>query len=186
MRGRRATLIRSGQRIESGGERLAQLYALARAVYPDGFTAEETRTLDALREHLSIAYVDGLRRQVAEKLDLPLAVLSLDRFYIYGCGPIALHDDRHNYPEVYFVIIVAHSGRLGVVDAAGRSVRHQVGEILLLDPYRKHALVREGLRARDHAYERTHAPVHAEEDQFLFLDFDVKRRDLRHRFRLPE
>jgi hypothetical protein len=184
MRGRRATLIRSGQRIEDGGERFAQLYALARQLYPDGFTAEETRTLDALREHLSIAYVDGLRLEVATKLELPPSILSLDRFFIYGCGPIALHDDRHNYPGVYFVIIVAHSGRLGVVDAAGRALRHQPGEILLLDPYRQHALVREGLRARDHAYERTHAPVHTEDDQFLFLDFDVKRRDLRERFQL--
>jgi hypothetical protein len=184
MRGRRATLIRSGQRIEDGGERFAQLYALARQLYPDGFTAEETRTLDALREHLSIAYVDGLRREVATKLELPPSILSLDRFFIYGCGPIALHDDRHNYPGVYFVIIVAHSGRLGVVDAAGRALRHQPGEILLLDPYRQHALVREGLRARDHAYERTHAPVHTEDDQFLFLDFDVKRRDLHERFQL--
>jgi hypothetical protein len=164
---------------------LAQLYRLARRLYPDGFTAEETRTLDALREHLSIAYVDYLRRQVAEKLAVPLSILSLDRFFVYGCGPIALHDDRHNYPGVYFVIIVAHSGRLGVVDASARAARHQAGEILLLDPYRKHALVREGQRARDHAYERTHAPVHEQEDQFLFLDFDVKRRDLHQRFLLP-
>lgn len=182
---RRATLIRSGKRIVVD-ERLAPLYPLARKLYPDGFTAEETRTLDALRDHLSIAYVDGLRRQVADQLGLPLSIFSLDRFFVYGCGPIALHDDRHNYPGVYFVIIVAHSGRLGVVDSTQRAVRHQPGEILLLDPYRKHALVREGLRACDHSYERTHAPVHHEEDQFLFLDFDVKRRDLHQRFRLPE
>ena len=185
MRGRRATLIRSGQCLEAEGERLTQLYLTARRLYPDGFTAEETQTLDALREHLSFAYVDHLRRQVAERLGLRLSILSLDRFFIYGCGPIALHDDRHNYPGVYFAIIVAHSGRLGVVDATGRALRHPAGEILLLDPYRKHALVREGLRARDHVYERTHSPVHAEDDQFLFLDFDVKRRDLHDRFRLP-
>jgi hypothetical protein len=183
MRARRATLIRTGQRIESEAQRLGELYALARSLYPEGFPAEETRTLDALREHLSIAYVDRLRHEVASRLDLPLSVLSLDRFYVYGCGPIALHDDRHNYPGVYFAIVVAHSGRLGVVDAASTAVCHAPGEILLLDPYRKHALVREGLRARDHAYARTHAPVLAPEDQFMFLDFDIARRDLHQRFR---
>jgi hypothetical protein len=72
-----------------------------------------------------------------------------------------------------------------VVDARGTAVRHAPGEILLLDPYRKHALVREGLRAHEHTYERTHAPVCAPDDQFLFLDFDVKRRDLHQRFRGP-
>jgi hypothetical protein len=183
VRAHRATLIRTGQRIGCGTELLSELYARARELYPEGFPSEETRTLDALREHLSIAYVDRLRHEVAAKLELPLSILSLDRFFVYGCGPIALHDDRHNYPGVYFAIVVVHSGRLGVVDATGTAVRHAPGEILLLDPYRKHALVREGLRARDHAYERTHAPVLAPEDQFMFLDFDVKRRDLHHRFR---
>jgi hypothetical protein len=183
MRAHRATLIRTGQRIDAGRARLTELYARARELYPAGFTAEETCTLDALREHLSIAYVDRLRHEVAAKLELPLSILSLDRFFAYGCGPIALHDDRHNYPGVYFAIVVVHSGRLGVVDAGATAVRHTPGEILLLDPYRKHALVREGLRARDHAYDRTHAPVLAPEDQFVFLDFDVKRRDLHHRFR---
>jgi hypothetical protein len=184
MRARRATLIRTGQRIESEARRLDELYALARELYPEGFPAEETRTLDALREHVSIAWVDRLRHEVASRLELRLSTLSLDRFFIYGCGPIALHDDRHNYPGVYFAIVVAHSGRLGVVDAAGTAVRHAPGEILLLDPYRRHALVREGQRARDHAYERTHAAVREPDDQFLFLDFDVKRRDLHQRFRI--
>jgi hypothetical protein len=180
---RRATLIRTGQRIESEAQRLSELYARARELYPEGFPAEETRTLDALRQHLSIGYVDHLRRELASRLDLAPSILSLDRFFVYGCGPIALHDDRHNYPGVYFAIIVVHSGRLGVVDATSAAVPHVPGEILLLDPYRKHALVREGLRARDHVYERTHAPVLVPEDQFVFLDFDVKRRDLHDRFR---
>jgi hypothetical protein len=181
---RHATLITTGARIDRGVDQLEQLYQLARELYPDGFTAEETRTFDLLREHVSMAFADSLRRQVADKLALPLSIFSLDRFFIYGCGPIALHDDRHNYPGVYFVIIVAHSGRLGVVDAGSRAVPHAVGEILLLDPYRRHALVREGSRAKEHSYERTHSPVHDPVDQFLFLDFDVRRRDLRERFQV--
>jgi hypothetical protein len=184
MAGRLATLVRTGQRIDQGVERLAQLYRLARAQYPDGFTAEETRTFDVLRDQVSIGFVDSLRHQVAQKLALPLPTLSLDRFFIYGCGPIALHDDRHNYPGVYFVIIVVHSGRLGVVDGISRAVAHEVGDILLLDPYRRHALVPAGLTAKEHAYDRTHSPVHDEANQFLFLDFDVPRRGLRERFRI--
>jgi hypothetical protein len=111
--------------------------------------------------------------------------MPLDLFQAYGCGPIALHDDRFRFPGVYFVIVVAHSGRLGVVDRTGRAARHASGEILLLDPYRKHALVPEGRAAREHPYERTHALVTDPEDQFMFLDFDVRRPLLRPRFRLP-
>jgi hypothetical protein len=81
---------------------------------------------------------------------------------------------------------VAHSGRLGVVDRASRAARHETGDILLLDPYRKHALVPEGRTAREHPYERAHGLVTNPEDQFVFLDFDVKRPLLRDRFRLPE
>jgi hypothetical protein len=110
--------------------------------------------------------------------------MPLDLFQMYGCGPIALHDDRFRFPGVYFVIVVAHSGRLGVVDRTSRAVRHAAGEILLLDPYRKHALVPEGRTAREHPYERTHGMVAAAQDQFVFLDFDVRRPLLRDRFRL--
>ena len=110
--------------------------------------------------------------------------MSLDRFSVYSCGPIAWHDDRHNYPGLYFVIVVAHSGRLGVVDRKTLPARrHETGEILLLDPYGKHALIPEGMTVRDYRYEKTHSPVHDEKDQFLFLSFDVRRRDLRHCFR---
>jgi hypothetical protein len=84
---------------------------------------------------------------------------------------------------VYFVIVVAHSGRLGIVDAASRATRHEVGDILLLDPHKKHALVPEGLRARDHPYERTHSPVGQDEHRFMFLGFDVRRPLMRDWFR---
>src|SRR5215470_2515068 len=180
---RSVTLVRTGQRVERSAARLPELFQLARELCPDEFPAEETRQLDALREHVSLAYVDGLRAEVAEKLALERGVLSLDLFSIHGCGPVSLHDDKFRYPGVYFVIVVAHSGRLGLADHRSRAERHQVGEIVLLDPHRRHALVPEGLRAREHPYERTHSPVHAADDQFLFLDFDVKRSLLRERFR---
>jgi hypothetical protein len=177
------TLILTGKRIERGVERLEPLYRLAREICPDKFTAEETQEPRELLDHLSLACVDGMRREIAEKVDLPLGIMSLDRFSVYSCGPIALHDDKHNYPDLYFVIVIVHSGRLGVVDRKTRSVRHQPGEILLLDPHKKHALIPEGMTVKDYRYEKTHSPVHAEEDQFLFLSFDVRRRDLRPRFR---
>lgn len=182
---RYATLVRTGLRVSRCRPKLDELYRLARERFPDDFPAEETRTFDGLLEHVSIAYVDQLRREVAETLEIPVGWLSLDKFAIYGCGPISLHDDKFRYPGVYFVIVVAHSGRLGVVDRRMRAVRHEVGEILLLDPYRRHALVPEGRSAKDHPYERTHSLVHDEADQFLFLDFDVERRRLRDRFRMP-
>jgi hypothetical protein len=177
------TLIRTGQRIDRCAQRLHELYAMAREICPDDFPAEETRELARLREHVSLAYVDALREEVAEKLALDSSLLSRDLFSIHGCGPVSLHDDKFRYPGVYFVIVVAHSGRLGIVDAASRAARHEVGEILLLDPHKKHALVPEGLRARQHAYERTHSPARSADDQFMFLDFDVKRPLLRERFR---
>ena len=177
------TLIRTGARIERCRPTLEALFATAGVLCPDGFPAEETRELDVLRAHLSLAFVGELRREVSERAGIPLAWLSLDRFSIHGCGPIRLHDDRHNYPDVYFVIVVAHSGRLGIVDAKARAVRHETGEIVLLDPHRKHALVPEGRVAREHPYERTHSPVAQLEDRFLFVCFDVRRSRLRSRFR---
>lgn len=180
---RHLTLISTGQRVERSRSALEALFPLACSLCPEGFPAEETRELHALRAHINLAFVDELRREVSERTDIPLAWVSLDRFTVHGCGPISLHDDRHNYPDVYFVIVVAHSGRLGVVDAKRRAVRHETGEILLLDPHKKHALVLEGLTAREHPYERTHSLVERVEDRFLFVCFDIRRPLLRDRFR---
>ena len=180
---RSVTFVRTGLRVERCAARLAELYTLARALRPDDFTAEETRRFEVLREHMSLAFVEALRAEVSAALGIPGAWMPLDKFAIYGCGPISLHDDKFRYPGVYFVIVVAHSGRLGLVDRASRAAPHAVGEILLLDPYRKHALVPAGRTAKEHAYERTHSPVYIQDDQFLFLDFDVKRQLLRERFR---
>jgi hypothetical protein len=185
--GRRyATLVRTGLRVDGFDDALAGLYARARELYPEGFPAEETTTLDRLYAHTSYAFVAALRAAIGAKLAIPAAWMPLDLFQIYGCGPIARHDDRFRFPGVYFVIVVAHSGRLGVVDRTSRAARHEAGEILLLDPYRKHALVPEGRSAREHPYERTHSLVTEPDDQFVFLDFDVKRPLLRDRFRPPE
>lgn len=178
-----ATLIRTGQRVERCRPALKALFEVACNLCPDGFPAEETRELDLLRSHLSLAFAGELRCEVSERARVPLEWLSLDRFSIHGCGPISLHDDRHNYPDVYFVIVVVHAGRLGIVDARSRAVRHEAGEILLLDPHKKHALVPDGLTARAHPYERTHSAVDRVEDRFLFLSFDVRRSLLRVRFR---
>jgi len=183
---RYATLVRTGLRVEGFDGILRDLYARARELYPEGFPAEETTTLEKLYAHTSFAFVDALRKAVAAQLAIPPAWLPMDLFQAYGCGPIAGHDDRFRFPGVYFVIVVAHSGRLGVVDRTSRAARHDAGDILLLDPYRKHALVPEGRTAREHPYERTHGLVTDPESQFMFLDFDVKRPLLRERFRLSE
>ena len=98
MRKRHLTLIRTGQRIECCQPELEALFQIARTLCPDGFPAEETRELDPLRAHLSLAFVGELRRQLSKRADIPLEWLSLDRFTVHGCGPISLHDDRHNYP----------------------------------------------------------------------------------------
>lgn len=180
---RHATLIRTGQRVEGCAADLAQLYPLACRLCADGFPAEETKELDPLRPHLAPGFVDALRREVSSLTAMPLEWLSRDRFTLHGCGAISLHDDRHNYPKVYFVIVVVHSGRLGVVDVRSRARRHSPGEILLLDPHKKHALVAEGLTAREHSYERTHRLVERDEDRFMFACFDVARPLLRQRFR---
>ena len=178
-----ATLIRTGQQVEACRPGLDALYPIACNLCPEGFPAEETKELDPLREHVSLAFVGALRREISAKTGIPLEWLSLDRFTLHGCGPVSLHDDRHNYPGVYFVIVVVHSGRLGVVDATSRACRHEVGDILLLDPHKKHALVSEGLTAREHPYERTHSPVLRDEDRFMFVGFDVRRALLREWFR---
>ena len=161
------------------------LFQLARELCPDDFPAEETRELPALYPHVPLGWVDELRAELASRLDLPPGVLSRDRFSIHGCGPVGLHDDFFRYPSVYFVIVIAHAGALGLVDAHSRAVRHEVGEIVLLDPRGKHALVPEGLTAEDHLYERSHSAVRDADRQFMFLDFDVRRADLRTRFRRP-
>ena len=85
---------------------------------------------------------------------------SLDRFSIHGCGPVGLHDDSFRYPHYYFVMVIAHCGRLGLVDGESRAVRHEVGEIVLLDPRRKHwpGARRPGCRGsrlREHAQSRS-------------------------------
>jgi hypothetical protein len=180
---RYATLIRTGQRVEACRAELEALYPLACRLCPDGFPAEETKELDPLREHVSLAFVCALRREVAAKTGMPPAWLSLDCFTLHGCGPVSLHDDRHNYPGVYFVIVVVHSGRLGIVDGKSRAYPHEVGEILLLDPHKKHALVPAGLTAREHPYERTHSVVRRDEDRFMFVGFDVRRPRARDWFR---
>jgi len=156
---------------------------LARELCRDLFVAEETRELAGLYDHVPLGFVDSLREEISRKLGLPAESLSRDRFSIHGCGPVGLHDDFFRYPRFYFVIVVAHCGRLGLIDAESLAVPHQAGDIILIDPRAKHGLVRAGARAEDHVYESTHSPVHAEGDQFMFLDFDVPRVDLRAPFR---
>jgi hypothetical protein len=175
--------VRTGLRIRRELERLSDLYRLARELCRDEFIAEETRELKALYAHVPIAFVDSLREELADVLRVPAQIFSRDRFSIHGCGPVGLHDDFFRFPSVYFAIVVAHSGRLGLVGAQGRAEALDVGEVILLDPRGKHALVPVGLSADEHPYESTHAPVHDPVRQFMFLDFDVRRPDLRARFR---
>jgi hypothetical protein len=177
-----ATIIRTGRRLGRSAARLPPLYRLARAVCPDGFTAEQTSELDEVRRRIAPGLVQRLRRDVADALGLPLDALRPRRFSAHGCGPVSLHDDKLRFPGVYFVIVVVHAGRLGIVDHRRRAARHAAGEILLLDPYLRHGLVPVGRTAREHPYERTHSPVHEPEDQFMFLGFDVPRTALRDRF----
>ncbi len=177
------SFVRTGLRIDRGRDELEHLYALARKLCPDAFIAEETRELKELYPHLSLGLVDGLRQELAAKLGLAEEIFSRDRFSVHGCGPVGLHDDFFRFPYVFFAIIVAHPGGLGLVDGASRAQRHEVGEIILLDPRAKHGLVPIGLSAEEHPYESTHSPVHEPQRQFMFLDFDVRRPDLRARFR---
>jgi hypothetical protein len=183
MSSRLATLVRTGRCASRSAAPLARLYRLARALAPDGFTAEQTTELAAVRARIRPALALRVRAEVAAALGLPSRVFPLRLLTVQACGPVSLHDDKFRYPGVYFAIVVAHPGGLAIVDHRARAVRHPAGEILLLDPYRRHALVPVGRSAGEHAYERTHSPVHAEPDQFLFLCFDVKRRFARARFR---
>jgi hypothetical protein len=177
-----ATLVRTGRRAVRSAARLPPLYGLARELSPDGFTAEQTGDLYDVRRRIPPGLVWRLRREVAAALRIPPKVLRPRRFSVHGCGPVSLHDDKLRFPGVYFVIVVVHPGRLGIVDHRGRAMRHATGEILLLDPYLRHALVPAGRTAREHPYERTHSPVHDADDQFMFLCFDVVRPALRDRF----
>ena len=177
-----ATPIRTGMRAARCAARLPSLYPLAREVSPAGFTEEQTSELDDVRRRISPGLVRRLRREVAAALGLPLGALRPKRLSAHGCGPVSLHDDKLRFPGVYFVIVVVHAGRLGIVDHRSRAVRHATGEILLLDPYLRHALVPAGRTAREHPYERTHSPVQDADDQFMFLCFDVMRPALRNRF----
>jgi hypothetical protein len=180
---RLATLVRTGRRVARPAARLPALYALARALAPEGFTAEQTTELAAVRARVPLALALRLRAGVARALGLRPRAMPLRLLTVQACGPVSLHDDKFRYPGVYFAIVVAHPGRLGIVDHRLRAARHETGEILLLDPYRRHALVPVGRTAGEHPYERTHSPVHAPDDQFLFLCFDVKRGFARARFR---
>ncbi len=177
------SFVRTGQRIETGVDKLAEYFRIAREVCSDLFVAEETRELSAVYDYVPLGFIEGVRKEIAAKLALPLDVFSLDRFSIHGCGPVGLHDDFFRYPRYYFVMVIAHCGDIGLVDPVSRAQKHEAGEIILLDPRRKHGLVQTGLTADEHDYERTHSPVHDPQRQFMFLDFDVARVDLRARFR---
>jgi hypothetical protein len=183
MASRVATLVRTGRRAARSAARLPAFYRLARALAPDAFTAEQTTELAPVRARIPPVFALRLRAEVAAALRLRARVMPLRFLTVQACGPVSLHDDKFRYPGVFFVIVVAHPGRLGVVDHRRRAVRHETGEILLLDPYRRHALVPLGRGARGHPYERTHSPVRDTDAQFLFICFDVKRRFAGARFR---
>jgi hypothetical protein len=179
------TLVRTGRRVGRMGARLTALYALARLLRPDGFPAEETRELPEVRARIPLPLALALRAEVAAALQIAERAMPLRLLTVQACGPVSLHDDKFRYPGVYFAIVVAHAGRLGIVDHRARAAAHVPGEILMLDPYRRHGLVPVGSTAAEHPYERTHSPVHEPADQFLFLCFDVKRPRLRGRLRNP-
>jgi hypothetical protein len=183
MPSRLTTLVRTGRRAVRSAAQLAALYRLARELAPGGFTAEQTTELAAVRARIPARLALRLRAEVAASLRLRTRAMPLRLLTVQACGPVSLHDDKFRYPGVYFAIVVAHPGGLAVVDHRRRAAPHAPGEILLLDPYRRHALVPVGRTAGEHPYERTHSPVHDADDQFLFLCFDVKRRFARARFR---
>jgi hypothetical protein len=180
---RPATLVRTGKRAARSAARLPALFRLARELAPDGFTAEQTTELARVRRRIPLSLALRLRTEVAAALGLRTRLMPLRLLTVQACGPVSLHDDKFRYPGVYFALVVVHPGRLGIVDHRSRAVAHAAGEILLLDPYRRHALVPAGRTAGGHPYERTHSPVHEPDDQFLFLCFDVKRRFAGARFR---
>ena len=153
---RLATLVRTGRRAARSAARLPVLYRLARELAPDSFTAEQTTELAAVRARIPFALARRVRAEVAAALRLNPRLLPLRLLSVQACGPVSLHDDKFRYPGVSFVIVVAHAGRLGIVDHRRRAVRHAAGEILLLDPYRRHALVPVGAH-RGRASLRAHA-----------------------------
>jgi hypothetical protein len=179
---RHATLIRTQQRVDIDAAQFDELYQLAHALCPAGFPHDETRVLEAMRAHISLGLADQLRNELAAKLSLPLALFSLDHFTVQGCGPVSLHDDKRNYPAVYFIIVVVHSGQLGIVDRACRAERHAAGEIVLLDPHKKHAVVPLGKRAAQQRMASVDTLAHDAAHQFMFLDFEVARAPVRHLF----
>ena len=99
MRAQGASFVRTGLRVEQGRDELERLYALARQLCPDEFIAEETRELHALYPHVSLGLVDGLRRELATKLELPHEAFSRDRFSVHACGPVGLLDALRPAPE---------------------------------------------------------------------------------------
>jgi hypothetical protein len=182
MASRYAALVRTGQCVDLVPTRFEEWFALARELCPDGFPADETRVLAPLRAHLTLAVLDSLRASLAETLAVGEELFSLDRFSVQGCGPVSLHDDKRNYPDFFFVIVVAHCGRLGLADATSRAASHAPGEIVLIDPHKKHAVVPQGARGADQRCAPPDTLATAAEDQFLFFDFEVPRRKLRHLF----
>lgn len=179
---RHAALIRTKLRVDIEAAQLDALYQLAHALCPRGFPADETCLLEAMRAHISLDLVDRLRIDLAAKLQLPVAFFSRDHFTVQGCGPVSLHDDKRNYPAVYFVIVVVHSGQLGIVDRSCRAERHSVGEIVLLDPQKKHAVVPLGKLGRQQRMAAADTFASDAANQFMFLDFEVPRPRLRHLF----
>lgn len=180
-----APFVRTGLIVEGIEGELRRLYEAARSACPDAFIAEETRELRAAYGEVSLGFIDRLARELSRLLAVPEDLFRRDRFSMHGCGAVGLHDDFFRFPYVYFVIVVAHSGELGLVTGDQRARRHRPGEVILLDPRAKHALVPEGRTAEEHPYDSSHRPQHDEAGQFMFLDFDVRRPDLRARFRLP-
>lgn len=180
---RNATLIRPNLRVDIDIAQLDALYQLAHALCPSGFPADETRLLEAMRAHISLQLVDQLREELALKLALPVELFSRDHFTVQGCGPVSLHDDKRNYPALYFVIVVVHSGQLGLVDRNCRAQRHTPGEVLLLDPHKKHAVVPLGKRAAQQRMAPADTFAHDAANQFMFLDFEIERKGARHLFR---
>lgn len=181
----RTPFVRTGLVVAGIEPELRRLYDAARIACPDAFIAEETRELHAAYSAVSLGFVDTLKRELARLLAVPEDIFSRDRFSMHGCSAVGLHDDFFRFPGVYFVIVVVHSGVLGLVTGAERARRHVPGEVILLDPRGKHALVPEGLTAEEHPYDSSHRPEHDEARQFMFLDFDVRRPNLRARFRAP-
>jgi hypothetical protein len=180
---RHATLVRTGKFARIETMQLNELYQLAHALCPQGFPHDETRVLEAMNAHIPLALVDELRADLAAQLALAPALFSRDHFTAQGCGPLSLHDDTRNYPAVYFAIVVVHSGQLGIVDKASRAQRHAPGEILLLDPRKKHAVVPLGKRGRDQRMAPEATWAHDAANQFMFLDFEIERAQARHLFR---